>query len=205
MLTSCELGRREGYEGHTFRLYCAGWQCIHYRFRQLPNRVGGLPIMGCRPRRWQPFRTTPPYSAEGRVQAVRSAVTLQLQHLRHLRWQVACATRVRRRPIASVLWTNVRGTDAKPYVARVHRRSTNADALGDHPRHRTHYWYQCPGRVPQALVPMSGPGQACPNTGCTIHYPFGREQQTPVIGGFHLVRATVYLLVCLVNLPLPFF
>jgi len=119
--------------------------------------------MGCRPRRWQPFRTTPPYSAEGRVQAVRSAVTLQLQHLRHLRWQVACATRVRRRPMASVLWTNVRGTDAKPCAARVHRRSTNADALGDHPRHRTHYWYQCPGRVPQALVPMSGPGQACPN------------------------------------------
>ena len=162
-LTSCELGRREGYEGHAFRLHCAGWQCIHYRFRQLPNRVGGLPIMGCRPRRWQPFRTTPPYSAEGRVQAVRSAVTLQLQHLRHLRWQVACATRVRRRPMASVLWTNVRGTDAKPCAARVHRRSTNADALGDHPRHRTHYWYQCPGRVPQALVPMSGPGQACPN------------------------------------------
>src|SRR5436309_5819142 len=98
-----------------------------------------------------------------RVWAVRSAVILQLQHLRYLRWQVACATRVRRRPMASVLWTHVRGTDAKPCAARVHRRSTNADALGDHPRHRTHYWYQCPGRVPQALVPMSGPGQACPN------------------------------------------
>src|SRR5437868_8488259 len=65
--------------------------------------------------------------------------------------------------MASVLWTNVRGTDAKPCAARVYRRSSNADALGDHPRHRTHYWYQCPGRVPQALVLMSGPGQACPN------------------------------------------
>src|SRR2546423_7563938 len=66
--------------------------------------------------------------------------------------------------MASVLWTNVRGTNTKLYAARVHSRSTNGDALGDHPRHRTHYWYQCPGRVPQALVPMSGPGQACRNT-----------------------------------------
>src|SRR5256714_12086306 len=65
--------------------------------------------------------------------------------------------------MASVLWTNVRGTNTKLCAARVYRRSSNADALGDHPRHRTHYWYQCPGRVPQALVPMSGPGQACPN------------------------------------------
>src|SRR5437763_1730279 len=97
-----------------------------------------------------------------RVRAVRSAVTLQPQHLCHLRWQVACATRVRHRPMASVLRTNVRGTDAKPCTARVHRRSTGVDALGDHPRHRTHYWCQCPGRVPQALVPMSGPGAGLP-------------------------------------------
>ena len=97
---------------------------------------------------------------------MRSAVTLLLQHLRHLRWRVACATRVRRRPMVSVLWTSVRGTDAKLCAVRVHRRSTGIDALGDHPRHRMRYWCQCPG----ALAPMSGPGRACLNNMRCYHF-----------------------------------
>jgi len=139
--------------GMPFACIARGRQSIHYRFRQLPNRVGRLPIMGCRSWRRQPFRTTPPYSAEGRVRAARSAVTLQLQHLRHLRWQMACATRVRRRPMESVLWERMSEAPAPSLAQRVCVAGTSqvycgVDALDECPRHR----HQCQGQA-----------RACPN------------------------------------------
>ena len=90
-----------------------------------------------------------------RVRAVRSAVTLQLQHLRHLRWRVSCATRVRRRPMAPVLWTNVRGTDAKPCA------SACASQV---------YWCRCAGRSPEAshALLVSMPWASAPGIGTNV-------------------------------------
>ena len=44
-----------------------------------------------------PFAQRHHFQLRRRARAVRSASTLQLKHLRHLRWQVSCAPRVRRR------------------------------------------------------------------------------------------------------------
>src|SRR2546421_799261 len=84
----------------------------------------------------------------GRVRAVRSAVTLQLQHLRHLRWQVSCATRVRRRPIVSVRSGALRIAgllvSMRWAITRGIACTAGINALG--------HWYQCQGQAGPALT-----------------------------------------------------
>ena len=114
--------------------------------------------MGCRPRRWQPFRTTPPYSAEGRVQAVRSAVTSSISADKWLAQHVCVAgpwhrcsgrmsealmpSHAQRVCIAGLL------TPMRWAITRGIARTTGISALGECPRH----WYQCQGQARPALT-----------------------------------------------------
>ena len=147
-LASLRLARREGYEGHAFRLHVASGQTSITDFGNCQIGLDDCRLWLANLGDGNPFAQRHHTQLRRRVRAVWSATTLQLKHLRHLRWQVSCATHVRRRrwcrcsrnecprhrrqalrsacalqvhrrsTVVSMLWTSVRGIGANVRARR---------------------------------------------------------------------------------------
>ena len=149
-----------------------GRQYIHYyRFWQLLNRVGRLPIMGCRSWRWQPFRTTPPCAAWGECGqcGVQSHFNYSISAISAGKWlaQHVCVAgpwhRCSGRMSEALMPSHAQRvciaglvTPMRWAITRGIARTTGISALGECPRH----WYQCQGQARPALTFIPPPEKA---------------------------------------------
>ena len=105
--------------------------------------------MACQSWRWQPFRTTPPYSAEEK-----SAGSVECNHTPTEASPPS--------PLASVL-RNTCAPQAMVSVLQERMSEAPAPSLAQRVCIASLLWCRCSGRVSEASAPMSGPGEACPN------------------------------------------